>query len=179
MLCRGLQVGVLLVLSAIPAWPCTLGGDLPTPAALVQQAQVIVRARAEGLSDLQGRTDGMAAAPTQVRFTVIEVLKGTVSQRELSFNGQLASQDDPNDRPVPYDFVRPRGREGSCFALYYRAGGEYLLLLRRSGDPVYAQPNALTPYWSALSPTNEQLFGGRKDSWLLWVVRQLSRGPGA
>jgi hypothetical protein len=42
-----------------------------------------------------------------------------------------ANRDDRNDRPVPYDFIRPGGRGGNCFALAYRPGAEYLLLLRR------------------------------------------------
>jgi hypothetical protein len=176
---RGLQVGLLLVLGVAPASPCTVVGPLPTPRALVQQAQVIVRVRAEGLSDRPGKPGTMAGAPTQVRFTVLEVLKGTLSSEELSFNGALRADDDLNDRPVPYDFVRPGGRAGNCFAMDYRIGAEYLLLLRRSEHPAFAQAEELTPYWGALSPTNEQLLAGRNDPWLAWVRRQLQNRSGA
>jgi hypothetical protein len=89
----------------------------------------------------------------------------------VEFNGELNQRDDPNDRPAPYGFVRPGGRHGNCFALGYRSGGEYLLLLRRTEHPSSAQPNDLTPYWSPLAPTNEQLFGGTSDPWFAWVAR--------
>jgi hypothetical protein len=89
----------------------------------------------------------MAGSPTQVRFTILELLKGRLSSSTIEFNGALTDRDDRNDRPVPYDFIRPGGRRGNCFALTYRVGAEYLLLLRRSEHPSYAQPSELTPYW--------------------------------
>ena len=55
------------------------------------------------------------------------------------------------------------------------AGAEYLLLLRRGELPAYAQPNQLTPYWTPLMPTNEQLFGGARDAWFVWVRHELQR----
>jgi hypothetical protein len=60
-----------------------------------------------------------------------------------------------------------------CFALEYRRGAEYLLFLRRGDHSSYAQSEQLTPYWAPLGPTNEQLFGGGSDPWLLWVRGQL------
>jgi len=74
---------------------------------------------------------------------------------------------------VPYDFIRPGGRWGNCFALTYRAGAEYMLLLRRAEYPSSAQPNELTPYWAPLSPTNEQQIGGASDAWFVWVRQKL------
>jgi hypothetical protein len=110
-----------------------------------------------------------------VRFTILELLKGRLSSSTIEFNGALTDRDDRNDRPVPYDFIRPGGRRGNCFALTYRVGAEYLLLLRRSEHPSYAQPSELTPYWAPLSPTNEQLFDRASDAWLVWVSQELRR----
>lgn len=161
---------------ATTAWPCSVMG-LPPAKTLIGYAEVIVRARAEALSSTPGRPGVMAESPTQVRFAVLEILKGALPAATIEFNGSLGNRDDRNDRPVPYEFIRPGGRSGNCFALEYRQGAEYLLLLRRTRHPSNAQPDDLTPYWSALSPTNEQLFGGARDAWFVWVSQQL-RKPG-
>ena len=163
---------------AAPAWPCTVVGSLPSAERLVDNAEVIARVRAEGFSSSTPGRAGLfpAASPTRVKFAIIELLKGRLSSSTIEFNGSLTDRDDRNDRPVPYDSIRPGGREGSCFALAYKAGAEYLLLLRRgehqSDD---AQPNELTPYWAPLSPTNEQLFDGASDAWFVWVRKELRR----
>lgn len=161
---------------AAPAWPCSVGGPLPSAERLAADAEVIVRVRAEGLSATPGRAGSMAASATQVRFAILEVLKSRLSSSTIEFNGALTDRDDRNDRPVPYDFVRPGGRRGNCFALAYRAGAEYLLFLRRGEHPAYAQPSDLTPYWAPLMPANEQLFDGANDAWLAWVRQELRRG---
>ena len=172
---RILLVCAMLPLAA-PAWPCTVVGPLPSAERLVHSAEVIARVRADGLSSTPGRAGGMAESSTQVKFTVLELLKGRLSSAMIEFNGSLADMDDSNDRPVPYDFVRPGGRTGNCFALQYRTGAEYLLLLRR-GDRFSDRPGELTPYWAPLSPTNEQLLGGDNDAWLAWIRRQLRKPP--
>jgi len=160
---------------AAPAWPCSVVGPLPSAASLVRNAEVIVRVRAEGLSSTPGVTGIMAESRTQVRFAILELLNGRLSAATIEFNGSLMDHDDRNDRPVPYDFIRPGGRGGNCFALAYRAGAEYLLLLRRGDHPSYAQANEVTPYWAPLSPTNEQLFGGASDAWFVWVSQELRK----
>jgi hypothetical protein len=114
-----------------------------SPAELVRSAEVIVHVRAEGLSASPGRVGGVAEGQTQVRFVVLALLKGKLSSGTVEFNGELSGRDDPNDQAIPYEMVRPEGRSGSCFATTYRAGAEYLLLLRRSAS--YADKNALTP----------------------------------
>jgi hypothetical protein len=157
---------------ATPAWPCSVVGPLPTPHDLVSRAQVIVRARADRLADRPGREGTLAGSRTQIRFIVVAVLKGDLGPGDLEFNGHLEQKDDPNDRPVPFDFIRPGGRSGNCFALGYRQGAEYLLLLRRGDHQSFAQPNDLTPYWTPLAPTNEQLFGD-EDPWLRWVSAEI------
>jgi hypothetical protein len=173
---------------ASPAWPCSAPvvsvlsappGDERTGASaarLVSQAEVIVRVRAEGISPVPGRPrrrpDDITGTETQVAFSVLEVLKGQLPSTTIAFNGVIQDHDDRNDRPVPYDHVRLGGHAG-CFALGYRAGAEYLLFLRRTRNPQLAQPDDLTPYWSPLGPTNEQLFNGAQDAWLVWVTRNL------
>ena len=169
---RVLLLSAILLAFAAPAWPCSVIGPLPPASVLVDRAEVIARVRAEGLSDIPGRPGTMAGSKTQVWFTVREVLKGRLPSSTIEFNGTLDDRDDQNGRPVPYDHVRPSG-SGSCFALTYRIGSEYLLFLRRGEHPSFAQPDDLTPYWAALGPTNEQLFGGTADPWLVWVSRQL------
>ena len=171
---RPLLVFAMVGLAA-PAWPCSVVGPLPSAERLVADAEVIARVRAEGLSSTPGRAGVMAGSPTQVRFAILEVLKGRLSSSRIEFNGSLMDRDDRNDHPVPYDFIRPGGRGGNCFALSYRAGAEYLLLLRRGEHPSYAQSGDLTPYWAPLSPTNEQLFDGATDAWLVWVRQELRR----
>jgi hypothetical protein len=173
---RPLLVFAMVGLAA-PAWPCSVVGPLPSAERLVGDAEVIARVRAEGLSPTPGRAGFIfgAASPTQVRFAILDLLKGRLSSSTLEFNGSLTDRDDRNDRPVPYDFIRPGGRGGNCFALAYKAGAEYLLLLRRGEHPLDAQPNELTPYGAPLSPTNEQLFDGASDAWFVWVSKELRR----
>ncbi len=169
MLKPGLLMMSAMAILASAVWPCSVVGPLPSAQDLVKQAEVIVRVRAEGLAETPGRP----GSSTQVRFAVVRVLKGRLSSTTIEFNGVLSDRDDRNDRPVPYDFIRPGGRGGNCFALTYRPGAEYLLLLRRPEHSSYAQPNDLTPYWTPLSPTNEQLFGGGNDPWLAWVTQRI------
>lgn len=173
MIYRAAGIGLVLTLVAVPAWPCSLVRPVPAPADLVRNAEVIVVARAEGLSDVPGRAGSLAGAKTQVTFSVLRVLKGELPGGELTFNGVLTDRNDSNDRPVPYDFVRRGGRSGNCFALNYRQGAEYLLMLRRGDSDADAQPKTLTPYWSPLAPTNEQVLGANDDPWVAWVTRQL------
>lgn len=122
----------------------------------MERAELIVHARAERSGPKAG----------QIRFRVLGVHKGT-AMRQLILNGRFEDRNDYNDQSVPYDFVRPGGRKGNCFALTYRKGGEYLLMLQADGK------NAWSPYWTALSPTNEQITG-KTDPWLAWVLGQLA-----
>ncbi|OLC77802.1 MAG: hypothetical protein AUH72_16990 [Acidobacteria bacterium 13_1_40CM_4_65_8] len=50
--------------------------------------------------------------------------------------------------------------------------------MTRADHQAYAQANQLTPYWSPLRPTNEQLFGVA-DPWERWVVQQIAAGEAA
>ena len=68
--------------------------------------------------------------------------------------------------PLPYRFVRPGGRGGSCFANSYRRGAQFLLFLKKGWA-------GFTTNFSALGPTNEQLTGV-DDPWVKWVRAYLS-----
>ena len=149
---RPLLVLALLSL-AVPAWPCSVVGPLPSAERLVGDAEVIARVRVEGLSSALGDADPvLAGSPTKVQFAVLELLKGNLPSSTIEFNGSVTNRDDRNDRPVPYDFVRPQGRGGNCFALAYRAGAEYLLLLRRVTGSSGVQSSELTPVLGASQP---------------------------
>jgi len=162
---------------ALPSLACSTTEPLPPPNELVKSAEVIVRVRVRGIGPKPGVSDVAVVPPfaaryvTQVDAAVLEVLKGAFPAQTITFDGYEEERDDPNDRPVPYNFVRPGGRAGMCFALGYRQGAEYLLLLKRTSAPS-AQGDLLTPYWSPVAPTNEQLFGPQ-DPWLRWVREEL------
>lgn len=111
---------------ANPGFACSVE-RIPSASELVRRAEVLVRARAEGLSATTARAGILPGGTTRVRFRVLEAIKGALPTTTIEVTGLVSEQDDPNDRPVPYDFVRPRGRHGNCFALEYRQGAEYLL----------------------------------------------------
>jgi hypothetical protein len=173
----GVALPILLGVAA-PVFPCSIVGPLPTPIRLIEQADLVVQARAEEQVASPGVSNNfLAKTPWQVRFRIVAVHKGTFAGSELTFNGRLEGRDDLNDRPVPYDHVRPGG-SGSCYALGYRQGAQYLLLLKRS-RPDGQTAGDWTPYWAPLGPTNEQL-RNESDPWLTWVVEQIKRRkPGA
>ena len=146
------------------AWPLqvTACRAVPlSPARLSTNADVIVRAIP--LSYVKGpqgyRTTGLP--DSTVEFRVEEVLKGENVPSTLVINGYLSDKDDFNDRPVPYDFIRPGGRAGSCIANSYKEGAEFLLFLKKKEEN-------LNPYWAPLTPVNEQLRSSN-DHWLKWV----------
>jgi hypothetical protein len=174
-----LRVGFLMVavLAATVrcVWPCTVAA-LAKPEDLVGRAQAIVRARAEGLADVPGQPGVFAGSRTQVRFTVLEILKGTLNSRVIWFNGTLDERSNLNmEHPrVPYQQVRSAGH-ASCFATTYRPGAEYLLFLNRAEHEAYPQRTELTPYWVPLGPTNEEL-SMSNDPWLRWVAEAIKRG---
>jgi hypothetical protein len=143
---------------------------LPTPQELVARSALIVHARVEGLSETTPSASNQRKAWTQVRFRVLSVLKGKIAEDELVFDGEIERQDDWNERPVPYDFIRRGGRRGNCYAIKYRQGGEYLLLLNRV-DPATNEAGGWSPYWTPLGPTNEQVRGA-SDPWLRWVAQR-------
>lgn len=130
-------------------------------------ADVIVRATAQRYitePDLNMRTTG--TPDSTVEFKVEEVLKGAAVPEKVVLNGYLSDRDDFNDVRIPYKFVRPGGRHGSCFANTYKQKAQFLLFLKK-GEEGY------TPNISALGPTNEQL-RSEHDPWLTWVKVRLN-----
>jgi len=149
-----------LLLAGLPARAC-LVKEILKPQLLVEQAQAIYHVRAGGyVVPLRQLPHGQTP---KVNFILLGVIKGAASKEPLQFAGVLVQRDDRNDQTAPYDFVRPAGRRGMCFATEYRAGAEYLMLIKGG-----------TPYWAHLSPTNEQVFGP-SDAWLKWVKQQAAQ----
>lgn len=157
----------LLACAALPACSraCSVA-HIVTGQELVTGADAIVRARAVGYVGFPVFTFWTTGKPdSKVRFQVVETLRGNLPT-ELKINGYLSDRDDFNDDKVPYTFVRPGGRAGSCIANTYRRGGEYLLFLKVDRD------GSLNATWAALSPVNEQLHNDH-DPWLLWTREQV------
>ena len=164
----GVCVAILLTI-ARAAEPCTITRPV-SPEEVVRDAEIIARAAAVDYArpprDPSVLTTGQP--DSQVRFRLVEVVKGTDVPRELVLPGYLVDQDDFNNMKVPYTFVRPGGRAGSCFANSYRRGAEFLLMLKKGSDGSY------TVNWYALGPVNEQLRSA-DDPWLLWVRQQVGK----
>ena len=130
---------------------------------VIRESETIVRARVV-TSDPRMRSD-----PGRVTLRVLDVLKGSHDRPFVTVPGQIRNyRSDPGRRP-PYEQIDCMGRVpgcGSCFAQSYKDGAQYLLLLKGG-----------TPYWSPLSPTNEEV-SGPDDPWVVWVRRQLAgRAP--
>ena len=80
---------------------------------------------------------------------------------------EYSFREEDNEMPIPYTFVRPTGRSGSCFANTYKQDAQFLLFLKNV-DGKY------TSNISALGPTNEQLRPDN-DAWLQWVKDYLKK----
>lgn len=130
---------------------------------LFDNAEVIVRATAVRYAkppdDPRFSTTGKP--DSTVEFRIEETLRGKDVPEGIVLNGYLSDKDDFNELLVPYMFVRPNGRSGSCFANTYKEGGQFLLFLKKTKD-------LYTPNISGLGPTNEQLHSDQ-DPWLAWV----------
>jgi hypothetical protein len=165
---------ILLALVVALSWPRTAGAcsrmtPVPAPEAVIARASAIVVASATRYA-----IEPAGTGRGRIEFHIEAVLRGgellpAQAQAPLVLEGSLTQRDDFNDRPSPYDFVRPAGRHGSCFADEYRQGARFLLLL--APDRI---TGALTPYWEALAPTDEQLHPG-DDPWLA-AVRRFATG---
>jgi hypothetical protein len=159
-----LLTAAFIFASSSAAFGCRRAG--PFSFAEIAGADVIVRATAEKYvrePDLSIMTSGVP--DVEVEFKVEEVLEGKDVPKMLILNGYLSDRDDFNDHEIPYKFVRPGGRGGSCFANTYKKGASFLLFLAKT-------EKGYTPNISALGPTNEQL-RGEDDPWLLWVRKEV------
>jgi|GEM_PF-5689256 len=139
----------------------------PSTSAMVQNAEVIVRAEAGSyIKEPKGEIRALyEPGEATINFKVKEVLKGDSVPTEIILNGYLSDVNDFNDRKIPYDFVRSGGRGGSCSAYEYKKGAEFLLFLKKTGEKY-------TVRWYALAPTNEQLHSS-DDEWITWVRNYL------
>lgn len=133
----------------------------------VDSASVIVRARALTGAPRDSVTVKGYLIPF-VRFLVVERIRAPDSLTHVELPGEIVARDDFNAGNVPYTMVRLAGHRGDCEAKEYRAGAEYLLLLRPG-------PLGLTAHWKPLAPLNEQVRGDA-DPWLTWV-RNAARRP--
>lgn len=146
--------------------PCSVMGGVTPSVELVSTADAVIRAKAVAYarepSDPNVWTSGVP--DSRVRFRVLEVIRG-INISNLVLPGYLVQQDDFNDAQPPYQFVRPGGRAGSCYANSYRTDAQYLLFLKKTST------GELTVNWSPLAPVNEQLHSP-DDPWLIWVRQQ-------
>ena len=159
----------LLLIIPTAAQPCTVSGMI-SPQEMIREADAIVRAAAieyaRPPADPNMWTTG--EPDSRVRFRTVEVIKGAGLPSLIELPGYLVDRDDFNERKIPYTFVRPGGRAGSCFANSYRHNAEFLLMLKKRAD------GTLTVNWYALGPVNEQLRAG-DDPWLKWVRAQAAK----
>lgn len=135
-------------------------------------ADLIVRAEAVRYiitPDPQTTTTGVPEST--IEFKVKESIWGIDVPATIVLHGYLADTNDFNNVPLPYRFVRPGGRSGSCFANSYKKGAQFLLFLRKTGK--YMSSTGYTTNISALGPTNEQI-SGTDDPWVKWVKAYLS-----
>jgi hypothetical protein len=165
MLLRTWMLAFLVASFPFCAVPCTRGSPVSS-SAMVRQADVIARVVAleYAMPPSNPNVWTTGVPDSTIRFHVEEVIRGDW-QPDLVLPGYLVDRDDFNDHPSPYNFVRPGGRRGSCFANSYRKGAQFLLFLKKK------QSGELTVNWYALGPVNEQLHSDN-DPWLLWVREQ-------
>jgi hypothetical protein len=163
-----IMTAVAVIVSATDGYACSRMSPVSS-VEMVKQADAIVRVTAaEYASPPQNPNVWTTGEPdSTIRFKVLEVIRGRVSS-QLILPGYLVDHDDYNDQVSPYNFVRPNGRSGSCFANSYRSGGQFLLILKKKKPAGYAVN------WYALGPTNEQLHS-TNDPWLLWVREQAKK----
>jgi hypothetical protein len=165
---RGHLVAALIAVLGGPTatFPCTRSSPVSLDD-LVRDADLIVRATAVDYAQPPANPAGWTSGEPDsvVRFDVTEVLRGSAAFAQLTLPGYLSERDDFNDQAVPYTFVRPNGRGGSCFANTYRSGAQFLLFLKQRNG-------RLTVNWYALGPVNEQL-RSENDPWLRWVRQRI------
>ena len=169
---------ILIILVSKPVLACSIAGDgkeHQVGKEIVQFSDLILHVVALDYVKLpryDPRKDSFftnASADSTVRFRVVEVVKGKYEPKEIVLSGFLGNSDYWNDsKTVPYNFVRPSGRSGSCFANTYRQGGEFLFMLKKTKTGEYTQ------FWYVLAPTEEQIHP-RNDSWLQWVKNEVKR----
>jgi hypothetical protein len=145
---------------------------------MVAAADLILRVKAVEYSgppvSARSRIEVGLLPETNVQFLVEEVVKGSYDKPNIILPGYLVETDEWNNGSPPYTSVRPSGG-GSCFAISYRKGGQFLLMLRKWTVSFGGRPNAdgFTVYWYPLGPINEQLRSS-DDPWVQWVRDQVT-----
>lgn len=161
MFCKTWTLSAFALVLSLHSYPCSRWGQVSN-VEMVKEADVIVRAIAERYEVEPSWNLNTAFVPhSKVRFEVLEVIRGK-TPANLTLPGYLSDNDDFNDRPSPYNFVRPDGRHGNCVANTYRSGAQFLLLRKK------AESGDFMLNWYPLGPVNEQLHS-TTDPWLLWV----------
>jgi hypothetical protein len=164
-----------IVSGAVPALSCSILQP-PDPVVMVRQADLILRVTAVEYSGRgPGTTWTTGVPPSDVRFAVDEIVKGTYDKPTIILPGYLSERDDWNRGNPPYTTARPSA-DASCFANTYRKGGQFLLVLKKlnsvslglAGRPA----GGYTVNWYALGPVNEQLRSA-DDPWVQWVRDQV------
>lgn len=149
-----------------------------SPDALIQQANFVVVATAVKYTRIPKEREYITKEEDyvgEIEFHVKSLLKGELSEKRLIIEGILTDNDDYNEDPVPYEWVRPMGQLGYCFGVHYKRNADFLLFL---SHPAPAHDDWLrrdpSPYWASLAPTNEQLHP-KNDAWLNWVEVKISK----
>jgi hypothetical protein len=157
---------------SLNAFPCQRATPI-SDVEMVRESDIVVRAIAERYDVRPKNPNAITTGipDSIVHFHVLEVIRGD-ARTDLTLSGYLSDKDDFNDRPSPYNFVRPGGRAGSCFANTYREGAQFLLLLKKE------QSGELSVNWYPLGPVNEQLHS-TDDPWLLWVRAEAQKAKAA
>jgi hypothetical protein len=156
-----LSCGILL--------PCKVS-EVLSPEQLVVQATSIVVAIPMDYEKKPKSPDEFGS----IRFDIKRVLKGESSMKQVTVEGVLTDKDDFNEGTVPYSSVRPSGKQGSCFAYFYKSGAPYLLFLEEQKGSDEHKIKEPSPYWAPLAPANEQL-KSMDDPWLQWVENTINK----
>ncbi len=159
-----LFVGIGWLSMSQSGWSCQVP-HVDTAAEITEAAELIVLGEVVGIEGVgQYKVAGIEYGSNfgNVEFEILEVLKGRLESNRLTVGGQTDRYDGPNDGAAPYNFVRPGGRHGECFASDYKQGAKFLLFLREG-----------SPNWAPLAATNEEV-SGPNDPWVLWVKEYLA-----
>ncbi len=164
---RRVVITLVVSIAATQPWHACTRTESVSVRHMIIESDLIVRVTADEYvarpSDSAVRAYGIP--DSIVSFRVQEVLKGEAPIDGIAHSGYLVESDDFNDHGPPYEFVRPGGRSGNCYAKGYRRGAQYLLFLRKESA-------GYTPYWEPLAPVNEQLHSDG-DAWIQYVKARL------
>jgi hypothetical protein len=159
---------IYLAATANTARPCSRAGEIDPKADVRGADLIVVAAASKYVHEPEGDAQKGNALRGGIEFEVIRVVKGDDVPDAVTLPGYLCECDDFNDQPVPYHFVRPSGRAGSCYSDKYKKDGLFLIFLKRQGS-------GFTVDWDALAPLNEQLHS-LDDPWIGWVSAEVEKG---